>query len=58
MTAIKSSCSISAFKIIEKKEKKTVRKFIFVVTFYLKRSNFSNLELLSVYFSRISITGG
>ena len=57
MTAIKSSCSISAIKIIEKK-KKTERKFIFVVTFYLKRSNFSNLELLPVYFSRISITGG
>ena len=48
-TAIKSSCSIPAVKIIEKK-KKTVTKFIFVVKFYLKCSNSSNLELTYVYF--------
>ena len=47
MTAIKSSCSISGVKITEKK-KKTMRKFTCVVKFYLKCSNFSNLELLYV----------
>ena len=47
MTAIKSSWSISEVKITEKK-KKAMRKFICVVNFYLKCSNFSNLELLYV----------
>ena len=57
MTAIKSSCSIPAVKIIEKK-KKARRKFIFVVKFCLKCSYFRNLQLLHAYFSRILITGG
>ena len=47
ITAIKSSYSTSS---ILKNKKKTVRKFILVVRFYLKCSNFRNFELHYVYF--------